>query len=581
VPSQFAPTPTATPEASFLKSLFFGSVAEEMLFPYPSVRKAEAERVHGLIGEIRRFFDKHVDSAAIDAQASIGEGVFRGLGELGLAGATIPVAYGGLGLSHSSAARLILEVATLDPSIAVALGTHLTIGLGGLLRFGTDAQKTAYLPKAASGDLFCAFALSEAGAGSDSAALRTHAELKGDAYILKGQKAWVTNAHEAGLITVFARTSDASDDSKPRITALLVDRSTGYVVGPNEAKLGIRGVSTAEVRFDNISVPSSAVLSEAGRGFKVAMEVLNNGRLGLAAGCVGMAKRLVRHSIERARDRRAFGRTIGDFGLIKDKIARMMANTYALESMTFLTTGLVDSATSDYSLESAVCKVFGSETLWSIANETLEIAAGAGYMAAFPYERLLRDARVNLIFTGTNEILRCFIALSGMQAPGKEMSDVAKAVREPIKGFGLLSDFALRRARTALSRERLTMAHPLLGREAVVFEEYAQDLARNVEKVLRKHERNIAEMQYTQKRIADIVIDLYGLAAVISRTTKALHERGEEGARRELDLTMIFAAMAERRLAENSRSFDKNDDELRKSVASKAYADGSYPLDVI
>jgi acyl-CoA dehydrogenase family member 9 len=568
-------------EASFMKSLFFGSVAEGMLFPFPAPSPREGEKVHALLTETKRYFEKNVNSAEIDRTAEIPAAVFEGLAGLGLAGISIPESYGGLGFSHTATARVIQEIASLDPAIAVALGAHATIGLRGIIRFGSDELKAKYLPSVARGERWAAFALSEANAGSDAGAIRTHAEDVSGAYLLRGQKAWVANARESGLVTVFARTSAPDADAKPRITAFLLDRSSGYAVGPSEAKLGIRGVSTAEIRFDETRVEASHVIHEVGRGFKVAMEVLNDGRLGLAAGCIGMAKRLVRLSIERATSRRAFGRAIGDFGLIKDKIAHMMSNIYALECMTYLTTGLVDSGVSDYSLESAACKVFASETLWSIANETLEIAAGAGYMSGPPYERLLRDARVNLIFTGTNEILRCFIALSGMQAPGKEIVDVAKAVREPIKGFGLLSDFALRRARSALGRERLLRGHALLSKEAAVVDHYAQDLARNVEKVLRKHGRNIAEMQYTQMRVANMAIDLYALSSVVSRATRALELRGEEGARRDIDLATIFGSLVETRLAQTSAAFDKNDDELRKGVASRAYADGGYPLDII
>jgi acyl-CoA dehydrogenase family protein 9 len=194
---------------------------------------------------------------------------------------------------------------------------------------------------------------------------------------------------------------------------------------------------------------------------------------------------------------------------------------------------------------------------------------------------MLRDARINLIFEGTNEILRAFIALSGMSGPGKALIEVARAMREPIKGFGLLSDFAIRKARTVLGRERMTRAHPLLSREAVVFEEYTGEIATYTENVLRKHQREIAEMQYVQKRIADMAIDLYGIAACISRTTRTIERRGEEGARREIDLTSIFTSMAEKRLSDTVRDFQRNDDELRKAVASRAYSDGAYPFDVL
>jgi len=318
-----------------------------------------------------------------------------------------------------------------------------------------------------------------------------------------------------------------------------------------------------------------------GRGFKVAMEVLNSGRLGLASGCVGLSNELLKMTIERVQERRAFGRNIGEFGLIKDKVAMMLAEIYALESMTYLTAGIVDSKIADYSLESAICKIVGAETSWRVVNEALQIAAGIGYMADYPYERMLRDARINMIFEGTNEILRAFVALSGMAGPGKALSDVVKAMREPIKGFGLLSDFAVRKARTVLGRERMTRAHPLLSREAVIFEEFTGELSSQTEAVLRKHGRDIAEMQYTQKRIAEMAMDLYGIAACLSRTTRAIERRGEDGARREIDLTSIFTASAQKRLRQNVHDFTHNDDELRKAVASRAYADRAYPFDIL
>jgi acyl-CoA dehydrogenase family protein 9 len=568
-------------EESFMKSVFHGVIAESVIIPYPELGRAEVDSLNIMLESVRRFCAANVDSAKIDREHTIGDSVLTGLKDLGLFGMTIPQEFGGIGLSATGYARVMQEVAGIDSSLAVMLGAHQSIGIKGILLFGTTEQKQRYLPKLATGEHIAAFALTEPGAGSDAAAIHTHAEDRGDHYVLNGSKIWITNGGYADLFTVFARTSPAEEGAKPKITAFIVERAHGVKSGPNEHKLGIRGSSTTELFFEDTKVPKGNVLGENGRGFKVAMEVLNSGRLGLASGCVGLCKRLIKLAVERTQERKAFGRPIGEFGLIKDKIAMMMAETFALESMTYLTTGLVDAKVSDYSVESAICKVFGSETLWHVANETLQIAAGIGYMQEYPYERILRDSRINLIFEGTNEILRCFIALSGMQGPGKELVEVARAMREPIKGFGLLSDFAIRKARTALGRERMTLAHPLLNRETVVFEEFTTDLARNVDKVLRKHGKNIAEMQYTQKRIADMAIDLYGIAACVARTTRAIENRTEEGARREIDLTTVYVADAEKRLRDNSAAFDKNDDELRKAIASKTYTDGGYPFDVV
>jgi acyl-CoA dehydrogenase family protein 9 len=570
-------------EQSFMKSLFHGIIAEELIFPFPELGREERDNTALILDSVRKFMEAKVDAAKIDREQTIPSEVLDGMKELGLFGMVIPQEYGGIGLSSTSYARVVQEVAAYDASLAVTLGAHQSIGLKGILLFGTDEQKSRYLPKLATGEQAAAFALTEPSAGSDAAAIQTRAELlpDGSGYLLNGSKIWITNGGFADVFTVFARTSPLEAAQKPKITAFIVERGMGVKSGPPEHKLGIRGSSTTEVFFEDVKVPKKNVLGEPGRGFKVAVEVLNSGRLGLAAGAVGGCKRLIKMAVERVGERKAFGRPIGEFGLIKDKIAVMMAETFAIESMTYLTAGLVDDKVSDYSLESAICKVYASETLWRVVNETLQIAAGIGYMTEYPYERALRDSRINLIFEGTNEILRCFVALAGMQGPGKELADVVRAMREPIKGFGLLSDFAIRKARTTLRRERMTRAHPVLNKEAVVFEDYTAELVKNVDKALRKHGREIAEMQYTQKRVADMAIDLYAIAACLSRTTRAIEKRGEEGARREIDLTTIFVASAERRLAEIVVSFDKNDDELRKSAASRTYADGGYPFDVI
>lgn len=572
----------ATFEQSFMKALFHGVIADDMIFPFPETPRDERENVGILLDTVRRYFAANVDSAKIDREHEIGAEVLSGLKGMGLFGLQIPTEYGGSGLSTHSYLRVMQEIAGRDSAIAVTLGAHQSIGLKALLLFGSPELKQRYLPQLATGEKVAAFALTEPGAGSDAAGIKTHAELSADEshFVLNGSKIWITNGGFADVFTVFARTSPREEGKKPRITAFLVERGPGVTSGPNEHKLGIRGSSTTEVFFEDVKVPRANVLGEVGKGFKVAMEVLNSGRLGLAAGCVGLGTTLIKMALDRVQERRAFGRPIGDFGMIKDKIATMMASVYALESMTYLTAGMVDAKT-DYSIESAICKVAGSETIWHVVNETLQIAAGIGYMTEYPYERMLRDARINLIFEGTNEILRAFIALSGMAGPGKALVDVAKAMREPIKGFGLLSDFAVRKARSMLGRERVGRAHPLLSREAVIFEEYAGELAAQTEALLRKHGRDIAEMQLAQRRTADTAIDLYAVAACIARTSRAIERRGEEGARRELDLTTIFTAMAHKRLRQNLSDYQKNDDELRKAVAARAYQDGAYPFDML
>ncbi len=558
-----------------MKALFQGEVLDQVVFPFPDLTRAEEARLHPVLDGVRRVL-----ASRADAEEAITPEARKQLASMGLFGLLIPEAYGGLGLPATAYARVIQEVASFDASIARLLGAHQALGATGLLRFGTEGQKAAHLPRLARGETIAAFALTEPGAGSDASAIQTRAEPAADGFTLTGTKTWVTNGDYADLFTVFARTSPAEDGAKPKITAFLVERGPGVTSSPGPPTLGLRAASNARITFDAVRLPAGAVLGDVGRGNMVAMEVLNRGRLGLASGCVGVCRRLIRLAVARCGERRAFGRPIGEFGLLKDKVAAMMADTFALESMTYLTTGLVDAGATDFAIESAICKVFASEALLRVSDHASQIAGSAAYATAEPYERVLRDARANLIVEGTNETLRCFVALSGMQEPGKSLEDVARAMREPIKGFGLLSDFALRKARTALGRERLTRAHPILADAAELFDAETAALAKNVDKVLRKHGKEIAEMQFSQKRVADAAIDLYALVALLSRTTRAIDRQGEEGARRELDLTQIFVGGARKRLREVAASFDENDDELRKAVASKAYNDGGYPFDI-
>jgi acyl-CoA dehydrogenase family protein 9 len=570
-------------QQSFVKGLFFGAVEENLLFPWPEAAAGEVDRVHRLLEPLRRYFELRVDSVEIDRAGRIPVEVLRGLKELGCFGMAVPSPFGGMGLTSTGHARVMQEVTALDASVATTLLAHQSVGLKGLLLFGTEEQRHRYLPRGATGEIVAAFALSESGSGSDAASIQTRAELRPDgSYLLNGSKTSVTNGSFANVFTVFARTSVAEDGVKPRITAFVVERGPGVRSGPPTDKLGVRGSATTEVSFENVVVPAGNMLGEPGRGFKVAMQVLDSSRLDLAAGCVGVCKRVLKLSVERCRRRRAFNRSIGEFGLIKDKVALMMAETWALESMTYLTTGMADTGGHDLAVESAICKVFASETCWRVVNEALEIAAGAGYMGDQPYERILRDARFPMVFGSTNETLRAFIALAGMNGPGQEITEVARAMREPIKGFGLLSDFAIRKARGLVAgRVRLSLPHAALVRESLLLQDYTQALAACAEKIMRKHGRDIAEMQYTQKRTADMAIDLYALAACLARTTWTIERRGEEGARREIDLTAVFASACERRLSHIVAAVDRNDDELRKAVATKTYVDGGYPFDVI
>jgi len=567
---------------SFSKSLFFGVIPEEMVFPYPRPPEAEREGVRLVLEAWHKFAAEKVDSPKIDADAAIPKPVLQELKALGLFGLAIPEAYGGAGLTATGYARVFQEVAAVDGSLAVTLGAHQSIGCKGIVLFGSEAQKKKYLPRCASGEWVAAFALTEPSSGSDAASIKTRAVRQPDgSFRLSGNKIWISNGGFADVFTVFAQTEvEKGGQKKDRISAFIVERAFGLKTGKEEHKLGIRGSSTTAVYLEDVPVPAENLLGQVGGGFKVAMEVLNNGRLGLAAGCVGAARTLIKLAVGHATARRQFGRPISEFGLVKDKIARMMTETDAAESMVYLSTGLIDAGAPDYSIESACCKVFASEMLWRLANESLQISAGAGYMKEYPYERLLRDARINLIFEGTNEILRLFIALSGMSEPGERLAKLAAVIREPVKAYGLLIDYVVHKVRTSSTfGEHLDRPHGLLKKEAVMIEDSVRDVAAAVEKVLRKHGRRIVEMQYTQRRVADLTIDLYGMIACLSRASSALEAQGEARAEREVKLAKAFTGQAFGRIRRTLKQFDNNDDELLKSIADDAYEMSAYPFD--
>src|ERR1700694_1531664 len=278
------------PNASFGKSLFFGEILEDQLFPYPEVFSGEqSETVKELVSAVDKYMAT-IDSAALDRKSELPPDLIQSLREMGIFGLLIPEQHGGLGLSNSGYARVMQQVAGWDGSIAVTLGAHTSIGFKGLLLFGTDEQKQRYLPKLATGEMIAAFCLTEPGSGSDAFSIKTSARREGDHYILNGQKLWITNGGIADFFTVFAKTSPDTATQKGSITAFIVTRDMGGVThGPHEDKMGSRASSTTAMFFDNVKVPVANVLGQEGKGFKIAMSILNHGRTGLGAGSVGAA----------------------------------------------------------------------------------------------------------------------------------------------------------------------------------------------------------------------------------------------------------------------------------------------------
>ena len=566
---------------SVVRPFFLGHIESEGLFPYPEISPDEAETADILSRSLDQFAEQHIDSRAIDSEGQIPVEVLSGLAELGIFGIVVPEAYDGFGGSETLYAKIFEKVATIDTSIVVTLGAHQSIGLKGILAYGTEEQKQRFLPPLARGEQFAAFALTEPGAGSDAASIQTRAvyDADRDAYILNGTKIWITNGGFAEVFTVFAQT-EVERDGEPvdRITAFIVPRSLGGVTsGPEEHKLGIRGSSTTEVHFENTVVPADYVLGEIGRGFKVAMGVLNSGRLGLAAGCVGGVKDALAVAMRAATERQQFDRSIASFEMTQRKLVHMALEAYACESMVYLTTGLVDRGDDDYSLESAICKVYCSEAAWHATNEALQIAGGMGYMQENAYERDLRDARINLIFEGTNEILRLYTALAGLEEPGAHLKAVAKALRDPINQLGVLSEYARERARRTLINPDLPELHPDVEAIADPLSEYVADFAGAVEWALRRHGEKIVERQLVLERIAAAAIDLYRMAAVISRADRGRRaDDGERGAAH-VRRARLIVNEAWRNVRRNVATVRSNlDDDVRAVAGELSDSGGVY-----
>ena len=567
---------------SFMKSLFAGIIDQDTIFPYPEISRDDKENLDLILQAWHEFANDNVDPVQIDKDEKIPESVLDGLKELGFFGLSIPEKYGGGSLSKTMYCRIFEDLCVTDASIGVSFGAHASIGAIGIIEYGTDKIKEKYLPKMATGEYVAAFALTEPGAGSDAAGIKTRAVLNEakSHFILNGSKIWISNGGISDIWTVFAKTDVVIDGvTKEKITAFAVEAGwEGCSHGPSEHKLGIRGSNTTTLSFDNVQVPVENMLGQLGKGFKVAMEILNSGRLGLAAGNVGGCKELIRLSIEFAKNRKQFGCAIADFEIIQDKISAMIAEAYAAESMVYLTAGLADRGNVDFSLESAISKVFASESLWHAANETMQIAGGQGYSREYPYERILRDSRINLIFEGTNEVLRVFVALAGMQEPGEYLKKIGKALRQPIKGLGLLTEFAVSHVKDKVKKDTLKKIHATLKKEADYFNTYAAELQNYVEKVLMKYGKNIIHQEFVLQRLANMAIQLYGIAAVLSRVNAMLDK--DMNVERDVPTMQLFCDKAWRTIRREARQIDTNMDDTRRSISKTAYDLEKFPFDI-
>ena len=561
--------------SSFAKSLFMGEIREELVFPWPAPDPDEQQRIRTLNAAAREIGSR-MDHRAIEEQRWIGDDTVRELGEAGLCGLYVDERYGGQGLSQTGYARVFETFAQIDATLSIVLGVHQSIGFKGIHMFGTDAQKERFLPELAAGRKLAGFALTEPEAGSDAYGIQSRAVKQPDgSWVLNGEKRYIGNGSKGDLFTAFAR---CEVEGKDRHIALILEKGMkGFEVGERFDTMGLRGNDLRRLYFNDVSVPAENVLGEPGDGFKIAMQVLNNGRIGLGTGSVGAMKGLLDRTIDHVKERRQFGRQLADFELVQEKVGWMVSYLFGLESMCYLTCGLVDGGVEDYSLESAICKVSGTEFLWYGANRALQLKGGAGYMRDEPYEKILRDIRIFPIFEGANDVLRAFVALSGMKPVGEKLSGIGEiGLSDPVGSIGVLFDYVGGRILSEVRPDRISKAHPELRPHAEAVSDQVKELRSISESLLREHRKEIVERQFAQKRLSDAVSDIYAQIAVLSRVTQIFEDHGVEPSGQERYIAETFCSRAAGRVRSNFRKIESNDDERVSAIAKLAYRRGEY-----
>jgi alkylation response protein AidB-like acyl-CoA dehydrogenase len=510
---------------------------------------------HRMIGQTaREFIEKEVlprDEEIESKDLALTVELLRKAATLGLLSIDIPEKYGGMGLDKISS-LVAAEQMSGQASFTSSLGGHTTIGTLPIVYFGTEEQKKRYLPKLATGELLAAYALSESGSGSDALAAKTKAVLSPDGkhYLLSGQKMWITNAGFADVFIIFAKVDGE------KFTAFIVERKfPGFSVAPEEHKMGLNGSSTCALNLEEVPVPIENVLGEIGKGAKIAFNILNIGRLKLGVGAVVGSKKLASIATEYANQRHQFGVSISSFGLIKQKLAEMASRAYVGECMVYRTVGMIESALDpvdpddseavlkaieEYAIECSIIKVAGSETLGYSADEAVQVFGGNGYSKDYPVERAYRDARINRIFEGTNEINR--LIMSG------------QLLRRAMKGENNLFGAAKK-----LMDEVLQPAMPEEPGEGVFAEERVA--LKNAKKIVvavlgsaaQRFRDKVQEQQEILAAASDIIMDIYGMESAILRTERLIGSRGEQSSSIQIDATKIFANDALGRIEANAK----------------------------
>lgn len=554
-------TASAPGGGGFARALFKGEFHAESLFPYPTLSAAERPKVEEAVAAVRAFADARIDAAAIDREADIPQVVVRGLAELGVLGMTAPEEFGGRGFSQQGYCRIMEVIGGHCASTAVFVNAHHSIGIRALILFGTPEQKAKWLPALTKGEKLAAFALTEEQAGSDASNVQTRAVpgADGKSYVLNGTKRYITNGAIADVLTVMARTPDPNG-GESKITAFLVtpDMPGFEVVEARMEKCGIRGTATARLAFHDMEVPAANVLGPVGKGLKVGLTVLDFGRTTFGASCTGLAKFCLDAAVRHAKSRRQFGRPLAELELVRKKLAYLAAVAYAMEATTFETAALIDRGGEDYMVETAILKVFSTDALWQGVYETLQVYGGQGYFTDEPYERLMRDARINTIGEGANEVLLSFIALVGMREVAEGLKATLEGLKSPGRFVPTAFSFAGRHLKSLVRSPTVPVVTPMLRPAAHGLARRVGLFGRVVERVLITHREAVLDRQLILERIADAAIALTTSACTLARIDAqlSLHAaRDDERAAAEL-----YLRMAGKRFDDALRGIHRNHD---------------------
>lgn len=514
----------AVDKLGFAKSLFFGKIRADLMFPYPTLPPEKQAIADVAAAKVRAFADAHIDAAAIDRDARIPDSVIDGLAQLDVYRMTLPTEFGGLGFNQQQYLKVMEILGGHCASTAVFVNAHHSIGCRALVLFGTKEQQAKWLPGLLDGSKLCAFALTEPEAGSDAGNVQTTATPTDDgtSYVLNGTKHYITNGGIAHVLTVMARTPDSKGGSKVSAFLVTPDLPGFEVIEARAAKCGIRGTATGKIRFTNMRVPKENLLGPLGRGLQEALTVLNFGRTTFGATCTGHAKVCLNAMSQHAKSRKQFQQTLSEFEMVKKKIAFAAAHAFAMEATTTQCAALIDRGADDYMLETAILKVFATEHLWTIVNDTLQVYGGKGYFCDQPVERWMRDARINTIGEGANDVLKAFIAVVGCRAPGeylKNLRDDLTHGRWSLGKIGAAIGVGTKLVLPWASTPTVPVQAKELAADAKRLAHWVKDFGLELPHVfLRlKDEETFVQSQLIHERIADITIDLYVASCVLSR----------------------------------------------------------------